>query len=486
MSLPDVGALQGITPYPRSVTQVGDAVFLRTRHAGEKRLAIIGPAPGFECSEEGGMQLAPLNTESAARLRERIPWLRPQPLGLARSVGCGDRLGLATPGHIRALRRAGGFAPVLAQQSVRENDRTGRTPAQVLDDAMWGAFQEGWRSPWGADADHLKTAQAAEGFIEAGYTFYTIDPGDHVDNAAGEASLDELRLGFERLPWDALCDTPEAMCSRYVGRVFDLEGATLAFGELELLRAACKYGRAIAHTAAVFRHLEARLVGRPWELEVSVDETQTPTTPAEHWLIASELRRLGVRWVSLAPRYVGRFEKGVDYIGDMASFEADFARHAAIARTLGPYKLSLHSGSDKFSIYPVVARHARGLVHLKTAGTWYLEALRTIARREPTLLRCIWELACERYATDRATYHVSAEIADLPDVLAATDADLAALLDERGARQVLHVTFGSILARCGRALVGTLHREEEEHDASIASHLARHLELFGPAERIDP
>src|SRR5579871_1557774 len=140
----------------------------------------------------------------------------------------------------------------------------------------------------------------------------------------------------------------------------------------------------------MYRHLVQAGAGRDWEVEVSVDETESPTTHAEHLYIATELRRLGVRWVSLAPRYIGRFEKGVDYIGDVAAFEADFAVHAAIARTLGPYKLSLHSGSDKFSIYESSARLSHGVVHLKTAGTSYLEALRAIATLDPALMRSIY------------------------------------------------------------------------------------------------
>ena len=127
-----------------------------------------------------------------------------------------------------------------------------------------------------------------------------------------------------------------------------------------------------------------------------MDETETPTTPAEHVYFATELRRLGVQWVSLAPRYVGRFEKGVDYIGDLAAFTANFAIHAAIARTLGPYKLSLHSGSDKFSIYEIAARETQGFVHLKTAGTSYLEALRTVAQVQPDVLRDIYAYSLER------------------------------------------------------------------------------------------
>ena len=221
-------------------------------------------------------------------------------------------------------------------------------------------------------------------------------------------------------------------------------------------------------------------------MEISVDETETPTSPEEHFFIASELRRLGVRWVSLAPRFVGRFEKGVDYIGDpstssgqaLDTFSAEFARHAAVARALGPYKLSLHSGSDKFSIYPLVARLADGLVHLKTAGTSYLEALRAIAQVHPALFREILAFARERYETDRATYHVSAQLANVPAPSALSDADLPTLLEQFDARQVLHVTFGSVLDRFGDRLLEGLWKHEETYHNLLASHFRRHLSPF--------
>ncbi len=103
------------------------------------------------------------------------------------------------------------------------------------------------------------------------------------------------------------------------------------------------------------------------------------TTPFEHWLVASELRRLGVEWVGLAPRFVGDFEKGIDYRGDLEVFRREYLKHLAIAEALGPYKISIHSGSDKFGVYRVIGEIGKGGVHVKTAGTSYLEALRTVA-----------------------------------------------------------------------------------------------------------
>jgi len=346
----------------------------------------------------------------------------------------------------------------------------------VMDDALWGIFQEGWRQPWGADADHLKTTEDIGLCVAAGYTFFTIDPGDHVDNEAHTAPLEVLKGKIHALPWDELEDTPEGLHTRYLNRRFEVEDFALEFDQTTLARAAAKYGWAIAHTVRMYRHLAAHT--GDFELEMSVDETETPTSVEEHFFIASELKRLGVQWVSLAPRYVGRFEKGVDYIGDLAEFEAQLAKHAAIARVLGPYKLSIHSGSDKFSIYSIFAQHTRGLVHLKTAGTSYLEALRLVAQVEPALFREILTLARERYATDRATYHFSAQLTKVPAPEALSDADLLGLLEQFDARQVLHMTFGSALVRFGDQLLTALREHEEVYYRMLESHFKRHLEPF--------
>ena len=478
----DLEQLTGLRVYPRSVVRVDATTYFLAR-SGEgdgKRLGVLGDATGFEGTRHGqsGALLCPLTSANAAALRARLPWLRPVPLCLQTSAGLGDRLGLATPGHARAVRRFSSIAPIFAQQSVRENDRTGRTPQQVLDDATWGLFQEGWRDPWGADADHLKTPDEADAFTAGGYTLYTIDPGDHVDNAAHTASPAEVEAKVQALPWHALEDTAQDMERRYLGHFFDLGDAALTFDREALWRAAAKYARAIAHTLRMYRHLADRMGDQAFELEVSVDETETPTSPAEHLFIASELRRLGVRWVSLAPRFVGRFEKGVDYIGDLERFSAEFAGHVAVARALGPYKLSIHSGSDKFSIYPVVARLAESLVHLKTAGTSYLEALRAIAGTTPYLFREILAFARQRYEEDKATYHVSADPAKVPVPEALSDADLPGVLDTFDGRQVLHVTFGSVLERFGQRLKGALAEHEEAHYAALEAHFEKHLTAF--------
>ncbi|HLV98653.1 MAG TPA: tagaturonate epimerase family protein [Ktedonobacterales bacterium] len=482
--------------YPSSVTQHRELTYaLGEPKLGTRRLVILAPSASTALEQFTGeasvvgdetLLIGPLEHHNATALRSQLSWLNPVTLGLRTSAGLGDRLGIATPGHLRAVREAGGhIAPIPAQQSIREMIRTGRSPQQVFDDAMWGVFTEGWRAGFAADADHLKSTEDIDRCMAAGYTFYTFDPGEHVDHTADTAPRAVLQDKFEALPWTALEDSSSELLARYhVAQ--DFEGHVLQFDGETLMRASVKYGRALAHVARLYRHLASVATGHAWEVEISVDETETPTTHAEHVYFVTELRRLGVQWVSLAPRYVGRFEKGVDYIGDLDGFTADFALHAAIARTLGPYKLSLHSGSDKFSIYEIAARETQGLVHLKTAGTSYLEALRTVAQVQPDLLRDIYAFALERYETDRASYHVSAELKRAPVATGLADNAVPALLDQFDARQVLHVTFGSVLtaqdATGSRYFYGRMMEVLNAHPGAYAvnltAHFLRHLRPF--------
>lgn len=470
--------LSHLTAYPASrVARDGAAYTLARDPSGHRALIVEGDAEGFVGERQGAVILCPLTPHNAAALRARLPWLVPIPLGLQISAGFGDRLGLATPGHARAVWGTG-VAPIFAQQSVRENARTGRTPQQVLDDAMWGAFEAGWRHPWGADADHVKVPEELDPFIAAGYTFFVFDPGAHVDNAAHTDPEAVLREKVAALPWVALRTTPADQRAAFLKAPFDLGGFALTFDEAVWMRAAAKYGRAIAHAATMYQALAARMDAGAFEVEVSVDETETPTSVHEHLYISHELRRLGVTWVSLAPRFVGRFEKGVDYIGELDVLDATLDRHAAVARAYGDYKLSLHSGSDKFSVYPLAVRRTRGRVHLKTAGTSYLEALRVMARCEPEFFRRILDYARERYPQDRASYHVSAALENVPASERITDAGLPDLLDRFDARQVLHVTYGSVLAAYGAQLKAYLVRHEEAHYAVLEKHFTRHLLPF--------
>lgn len=416
---------------------------------------------------------------------------RPTTLGLKPSFGFGDRLGLATPGHAAALKRCGsGIEPIFAQQSIREMTRTNRTPQQVMEDAQSGVRLVGYSGLQGADADHLKTPADVERTAQAGFVFFTIDPSGEVDVRADEYDSDQLAEKFKPLaaeiPWLA----------QYEGKKIKLNtGTAIDFSPVVCRRAAVKYGRAIAMATKLAKHIEqtARKHNQPFEIELSVDETPNPTTLPEHYIIADQCVKAGMKLVSVAPRFIGDFEKGVDYKGDVAALEKSLRDHAAIAKQLGPYKLSLHSGSDKLSIYPSLARATAGLFHVKTAGTSYLEALRVVVRVDPKLFREIVTLARSRYDTDRATYHVSAtlqsaqradQIADARALEKAylglwPDVPKGMGLSDPG-RQIVHCTFGSVLCdpTLGPQVKQLVAENQKLYTQILDEHFGKHLEAL--------
>lgn len=420
----------------------------------------------------------------------------PVPLGLEPSFGFGDRLGVATPGHLEALRRSGGpIRGIFAQQSIREMQRTQRMAPDVMRDATASLAKADFTDPWGADADHLKTEADVDVTADAGFVFFTIDPSDHVDGEADTYAGTTLEAKFNvvanETPWT----------EHYLGRSVSVpNGPTVDFDLQTVQRAAVKYGRAIAHALRLAAYIGQATTkrGLAHEIELSVDETPQPTTYAEHYIIAEQCREAGMNLVSLAPRYIGDLEKGVDYKGDVTALETSVRDHAAIAEELGPYKLSLHSGSDKLSMYAPFARATGGRFHVKTAGTSYLEALRVVCRHDSGLFRHIIDFARARYDEDKATYHVSARVADVPapdEVTETVDLERIYLqcwedLDgqERnigvgfthGGRQILHCTFGSVLTDpvLGPAVRDLIVAEPATHEAVLTDHFARHLEAL--------
>ncbi len=416
-----------------------------------------------------------LSSSNAALLREKFTWLNPQPLGLQTSAGTGDRLGLATSGHILAFEGSG-IAPVFAQQSVRENIRTHRTPQQVMDDAMWGIFEMGWKLPWGADGDHLKNSEDIKSFVDAGYTFFTIDPGAYVCNVDPESSEAKLKESLKEFDFEAFQISLESLLISYNTTKIPVEN--IHCSDYDVLTALIKYGKAILHVKEMYSDVSQRMASKPFDFEVSVDETDWPTSVFEHFFIANEMSRLGIQWTSLAPRFIGRFEKGVDYIGELCRFETEYKNHAAIQKYFGNYKISLHSGSDKFSIYRICAINSDYKIHLKTAGTSYLEALRVLAATEPKLFREIYAFSRKQYEIDKVSYHVSAEFAKMRAPEDLSDDQLPDLLNDFHARQALHVCFGSVLDHFGKEFLVILKKNRDLYDAQIKTHFDRHLADF--------
>lgn len=491
-----------ISVYPHSVRPLGPSVLFIARAGSEKALYVLhrkgqsDPSDHFHAGtvignqDDAGATLVkyPMSNENAAAMQNLFAFTRPVLLGIQDSIGFGDRLGLANPGHLRALRGSR-LRPVLAQQSIRELARTQREPEDVMAAAVWAVVQEGYTGGFGADADHLKTTQDIDRLVNAGFTMFTFDPGEYVVDEADSLSPQELEARANALQLSFLDGDTAGVVQRYAGEDIRVTNDLhLMPDRVAVLRALLKYGGVIEHTIKMYRHLKQNYPRHPAEVELSVDETEAVTTPFEHFFVASELKRKGVALVSLAPRFVGQLEKGIDYIGDLELFRKEYLKHVAIANTLGPYKISIHSGSDKFSLYAAIGALRQGHVHVKTAGTSYLEALKTIAASEPALFREILDFSRAEFETEKRTYHVSAKLANVPAASQCPDEELVALFEQNDARQVLHVTFGRVLTVQRRdgsylfrdRLLAALQQNEERHYANLRHHLGRHVRPFDP------
>ena len=487
--------------YPNSIQRLNGRFFFIGREGLDKYLYILSLDEGltnfekfqgdiperdqFEARAE--IKRCPLNHHNAKVVQALFDFTRPILIGMQNSIGLGDRLGLANPAHIRAVAGTP-IKPLLAQQSIRELDRTERKPEEVMDAAIWAVFQEGYKDGFGADADHLKTTDDIDIMMATGFTMFTIDPSDYVVNEADFLPVQELEIRVKQLPWPELSDTMDQCLHRYEGRVIDIDEAFVIQPTREdILRALTKYGRVIAHTLKMYRHLKTRYRDNRTEIELSVDETESVTQPFEHYLVVNELTRLGVKLVSLAPRFVGDFEKGIDYKGNLNVFKKEYQKHLVIARKLGGYKISLHSGSDKFSVYDVIGSlKEQGVVHIKTAGTSYLEALKTVAKNEPDLFREILDFSRDIYHTEKVTYHVSADINRVPRGIDCENDVLLQLLSLNDTRQVLHVAFGKVLTSKREngnflfkdRILNCLKVNEEDHYTFLTNHMKKHIQPF--------
>ena len=322
-----------------------------------------------------------------------------------------------------------------------------------------------------------------------GFTFFTIDPSGHVDQQTDDYDEATVREKFEAARDDA------PWFDRYLGPSVDLPtGTRIELNEEACMRAAIKYGKAITSAVSLANYIKnvQTDANREYEIELSVDETDQPTTLAEHYIIASECLAADMKLVSLAPRFIGDFEKGVDFKGDLTLLTRSLEDHAAIAKRLGPYKISLHSGSDKVSMYGALAKATGGMFHVKTAGTSYLEALRVVARHDADSFREIVEFSRGRYQTDKATYHVSATLADAP---AANELSIEELEREylefwsevpqgkgftKPGRQILHCTFGSVLTheKYGPIVKDCLTANPGTWTEVLKDHFGRHLDAL--------
>ena len=485
--------------YPKSIHQYEDVIFFVARADRQKYLYLYfeDSSDKVQAKFEGNLiamngqvnyflKKCRQNSYNRKVLQRLFDFTNPTTLGLVDSFGFGDRLGLANPAHLRSVTGSK-FKPVIAQQSIRELTRTNRTPAEVMDAAVWAVFQEGYHSGFGADADHLKNLNDIDLMVKNGFKMFTFDPGEYVHNEADSLPDEDLYERMQNQNWKCLKTDYSNLLTEYTGKdIIINDEFSISADENNLRRAIIKYGDALVHIKKMYDHLRIKYPFYVCEVEVSVDETESVTSAFEHYFIANEFRRLGVKLVSLAPRFVGDFEKGIDYRGDLDKFKEEYIKHISISKYFGTYKLSLHSGSDKFSVYNVIGSLKLGVTHIKTAGTSYLEGLKVIAVKEPGLFREILDYSRNIYATEKETYHVSADLSKVNPSGSYPDEELISLFNNNDARQILHVAFGKVLTDKDdkgeflfkERITDCLKDNEDLHYKFLIDHFHRHLEAF--------
>ncbi|MFW6381796.1 MAG: tagaturonate epimerase family protein, partial [Bacillota bacterium] len=275
--------------------------------------------------------------------------------------------------------------------------------------------------------------------LELGYTMLTLDCTDYINDDLEQMSEAEKEKAYQEVP-DYLRTGLE---DQYLNKTFVLSsGYQLEYNQDNLKEIVLIYYRMLDFAKEI-QHL-LKKSKRDVDFEISIDETSTPTTPEAHFFVANELKSNNINVNSLAPRFVGEFQKGIDYIGNLEEFEKTFKIHAKIADHFG-YKLSIHSGSDKFSVFPIIGRHTQGRVHVKTAGTNWLEAIKVVAQNNPSLYREIHAYALEKFEEAKEFYHVTTDLSKVPELARLSDQQLGQLLEINEVRQLLHITYGFIL-----------------------------------------
>jgi tagaturonate epimerase len=469
----------GFETFENSINQINSTVVFMANENGQTVIIIAGKNTDAYLSADGilgfnavdlggGVYKAALTHKNACALRKLFPFTAPV-CGLKNpiSFGLGDRLGIATPGHIDLFKNKDIF-PVFAQQSIRELNLTNRTYEDVLDAVSFAVFREGYKKGFGADGDHLKTVKDIEYALSLNFTMITLDCSEHIKNE----KTNDFAL-------------PEHYKKKYIDKNFNIEGTSIVFSEDALKECVAIYGEAINFIKEIFNKFFSKDKKRA-DFEISIDETVSPTTPLQHFFAAQELMDAGVSFESLAPRFCGEFQKGIDYIGDITQFEKEIEIHAAIARFFG-YKLSIHSGSDKFSVFPFIKTATQGNFHIKTAGTNWLEAMRVTAEKDPSLYREIHNFALTAFGEAKKYYHVTTDISKIPDVSAIKDDELPKLFENNDVRQLIHITYGMILNHktpdgsfaFKERLYNLWRQNEAAYRNALVKHIGKHLELLG-------
>ena len=473
--------------YPRSIIKNKKSFYFLAKIDQNNKLVILNKSKNFELFQGrvetlAGFKakIAPLNHYNAEILREIFPFTAPETLGSRNSsIGLGDRLGIATPGHIEAVKESN-VKPVFAQQSVQELNLTGRSFKSVLDDVSWAVFQEGYQNGFAANADGLKEKSDIEEALDIGYSILTLDCSDYIRDDFKEMSKNEIDKAYQEVPEYLR----EGLEDQYLNKVFVLNsGYQLEYNHKNFKEIVLTYYQVLDFVKEM-QHLFKKS-DKDINLEISINKSSTSTTPEAHFFVANELKRNKIQVDLLAPSFLGKFQKGTDYLGDLNEFEKEFKVHADIADRFG-HRLSLHSGSDKFSLFPIISRCTQGRVHIKTSGTNWLEAMRVVAENNPSLYRDIHAYALEKVEKAKDYYQVDINLSELPELAQLSDQELADLLEIDDLRQLLHITYGFILQdkKDGHYIFrDKLYKFLDEHDKeyrqALEKHIVKHLKKLG-------
>ena len=284
------------------------------------------------------------------------------------SFGVGDRFGQQATAQLKAfqmLEASGVVVSPVWNKSNREHTFIGSEPASVLAAAEKAVAEIGWKHPWHVDADHIRI-DTVDRFIDSS-DFFTIDVANYIGKPPSDAELSAF-----------LTRHPDLANPINIPGV--LEPIQISWESLQSI--ARQYLSATQEAGHVYRHIATQRKERRAIIEVSIDETPAPQTPAELLVILAALSDQNIPLQTIAPKFTGRFNKGVDYVGNVTQFAREFEDCIAILKySVDKYafpaslKLSVHSGSDKFSIYPIIAKLLRKTdagLHVKTAGTSWL------------------------------------------------------------------------------------------------------------------
>ncbi len=310
------------------------------------------------------------------------------------SFGTGDRFGHQGKAQLDAIKKAkeGGVdIAIVWNKSHREHLIVGTSPGDVRKEADDAVSSSSWSGAYYVDADHIGLSNV-DSFMGPS-DFFTIDVADFIGEKAGE---DELEAFVKKY-------------SEYCGQL-SIDGilTPLEITIDKVRNIAEKYLVAVNQAAEIYRYIESKKGKDNFITEVSMDETAEPQTPEELLFILAALGEKGVPVQTIAPKFTGRFNKGVDYQGDVEQFNREFnddicvIRYSVSAFNLpNNLKLSIHSGSDKFSIYPGIRRaieeHNAG-IHVKTAGTSWLEELIGLAESGESSLELVKEIYARAYS----------------------------------------------------------------------------------------